>query len=422
VKVLFISNFYPPANDGLGYMQLCEEVAEGLFSRGHEVVILTSTDIAGKEVQRKYPLYRILPISPDFASKRPIPQQFFIGRRDNEERAIVDFNRIVDEHQPNIIFVWHAIGLPKSILREAESSNEVPVVYYLADYQPEIGDEYICYWRGKPANPIIRIMKESLSKYALKMLEGEGKPIRLSYTHTICVSEFVRERLVSGGYIPNNAVVIHNGVDLTEFTKPGDDQLIPISEEMRCLLAGRIIENKGVHTVVDAFAQLDFASLPTKITLTILGDGPENYLNLIKEKITHNDLWKWIQLISPVPRSQMPEVLADHNVLILASEYDEPLARSIQEGMAMGLLVIGTTTGGSGELLVNKQTGLVFNPGDSTSLAKQIIFAVQNPDLVKNLQNAGRQKVEQHFNIQRTISEIEAYLTDLLTGEEALVS
>jgi glycosyltransferase involved in cell wall biosynthesis len=112
----------------------------------------------------------------------------------------------------------------------------------------------------------------------------------------------------------------------------------------------------------------------------------------------------------------MPDVLADHNVLILPSEYDEPLARSIQEGMAMGLLVIGTTTGGSGELLVDKQTGLVFNPGDSRSLADQIVFAAQHPDRVNDLQNTGRQEVEQHFNIQRTVLEIEAYLTELLAG------
>jgi glycosyltransferase involved in cell wall biosynthesis len=162
---------------------------------------------------------------------------------------------------------------------------------------------------------------------------------------------------------------------------------------------------------------LDFKFLPSKICLTILGDGPANYLKLIKEKITRYKLQERIQIKSPVSRSQMPDVLADHNVLILPSEYDEPLARSIQEGMAMGLLVIGTTTGGSGELLVDKQTGLVFNPGDSESLAEQIVFAAQHPNLVKELQDAGRQEIEQDFNIQRTVLEIEAYLVKLLAGK-----
>jgi glycogen(starch) synthase len=418
VKVLFISNFYPPADDGWGYMQLCEEVADGLHTRGHEVLIMTSTRIVGPEIHRDYPVYRCLPISPDFDSRRPIPFQFFIGRRKKEKQAITDFRRIVDEHRPDIVFIWHAIGLPKTLFKEAEYSNRYEVVYYLADYQPEIGDEYISYWRGKPTNPVIRVLKETISKLALEMLENEGKPIRLSYQHAICVSEYVRDRLVTGGYIHSSAVVIHNGVDLSEFKAPGKDRAIAPSDEMRFLVAGRIIPNKGIHTVVDAFAMLDNKSLPSKICLTILGDGPANYLNLIKDKITQNKLQEKIQIKLPVPRSQMPDVLANHNVLILPSEYDEPLARSIQEGMAMGLLVIGTTTGGSGELLVHKRTGLVFNPGDSESLAEQIVFAAQNPNLVKKFQETGRLEIEQHFIIQRTVLEIEAYLIKLLAGEK----
>lgn len=399
-------------------MQLCEEVADGLHTRGHEVLIMTSTRIVGPEIHRDYPVYRCLPISPDFDSRRPIPYQFFIGRRKKEKQAITDFRRIVDEHRPDIVFIWHAIGLPKTLFKEAEYSNQYEVVYYLADYQPEIGDEYISYWRGKPTNPVIRVLKETISKLALEMLENEGKPIRLSYQHAICVSEYVRDRLVAGGYIPRSAVVIHNGVDLSEFKVPGKVQAIASSDGLRCLVAGRIIPNKGIHTVVDAFAMLDFNSISSKISLTILGDGPVNYLNLIKEKITQNKLQEQIQIKLPIPRSQMPDVLADHNVLILPSEYDEPLARSIQEGMAMGLLVIGTTTGGSGELLVHKRTGLVFNPGDSESLADQIVFAAQNPNLVKELQDTGRQEIEQHFDIQRTVLKIEANLSKLLAGEK----
>jgi glycosyltransferase involved in cell wall biosynthesis len=345
-----------------------------------------------------------------------------MGRRAEENLAINDFWKIVDRHQPDIIFVWHAIGLPKLIFQEAEKSPNIEVVYYLADYQPEIGDEYISYWESKPANLAKRILKQSLSNYALRILDDEGKPIKLNYKHTICVSDFVRERLVSGGFIPSSAIVIHNGIDLSEFEAPDKDQAVFKSEEIRCLLAGRVIHNKGVHTVVDAFARLDFDSLPIAISLTILGDGPDDYLNFIKNKIRQNNLHEKIQLKPPVARSQMPNVLRDHNVLILSSEYDEPLARSIQEAMAMGLLVIGTTTGGSGELLVDKQTGLVFMPGDSKSLADQIIFAAKNPDLVNDLQIAGKNEIEQHFNIQRTVLEIENYFMELMSREKIQAS
>lgn len=41
MRILFLTNFYPPASRG-GYEQWCQEVGDGLRARGHEVTILTS--------------------------------------------------------------------------------------------------------------------------------------------------------------------------------------------------------------------------------------------------------------------------------------------------------------------------------------------------------------------------------------------
>ena len=47
----------------------------------------------------------------------------------------------------------------------------------------------------------------------------------------------------------------------------------------------------------------------------------------------------------------------------------------------MGLLVIGTLTGGSGELLRDELNGLVFPPADVQALAAQVARAITTPDL-----------------------------------------
>ena len=41
MRLLFLSNFYPPHQLG-GYEELCAEVAQGLRARGHTVAVLTS--------------------------------------------------------------------------------------------------------------------------------------------------------------------------------------------------------------------------------------------------------------------------------------------------------------------------------------------------------------------------------------------
>jgi len=88
MKVLFISNFYPPSKQGLGYMQLCEEVADGLAARGHSVAVLTSTDLDGDEQERPYPVYRQLEIDPDWINGQSTSRQFFFERRRKEALAL----------------------------------------------------------------------------------------------------------------------------------------------------------------------------------------------------------------------------------------------------------------------------------------------------------------------------------------------
>jgi glycosyltransferase involved in cell wall biosynthesis len=241
------------------------------------------------------------------------------------------------------------------------------------------------------------------------MLRREGKPIPLKYEHVICVSAYVRQRLLEQGLIPADTVVIHNGVDLSVFSPSLGEQArsfraVPIA----CLVAGRIVPDKGIHTVIDAFALL--REHDDRFTLTVLGDGPQAYIDELRLKVEGSGLRDVVTFHPPIPRSQMPEQLSRHNVLLLPSEYAEPIARSMQEAMAMGLLVIGTITGGSGELLVHEQTGLVFRAGDPQSLASKLARVATEPELAARLAHVGQQTVCESFTIGLTVERIEQYL------------
>jgi len=413
MNILFIANYYPPSKFGWGYMQLCEEVADGLHAKGHEIAVLTSTRCDGNEIPRPYPVHRWLHIDPDWESDWPVALQFFVGRRKREREAVSHLNQLVSSYRPDVIFVWHAVGLPNLIFHEAERLAQGQVVYYLADYQPELIDEYFGFWASQPVRPRAKMFKRPVSHLALRLLAREGKPIPVDYEHVICVSNYVRERLVARDLISPKAVVIHNGVDLSHFSPDGSRGAIAPHSEYRCLVAGRITEEKGIHTVIDGFAALNSEAQHPSIKLTILGDGPADYVEHLQQKIQAHHLQDIIEFQSPVPREKMPDILSCHDILILPSEYDEPLARAGQEAMAMGLLVIGTTTGGSGELLIHEKTGLVFEAGNPQSLATQLCRVLDDAQLVEELAKAGQQEVIENFNIERTIDRIEQYLLDL---------
>ena len=72
--------------------------------------------------------------------------------------------------------------------------------------------------------------------------------------------------------------------------------------------------------------------------------------------------------------------MRQYDILVLPSVWEEPLARVMQEAMATGLLVVGTNTGGTGEVLVHGDTGMVFPRTDAAALAECIETAAANPD------------------------------------------
>lgn len=390
-------------------MQLCEEVADGLSAKGHPIAVLTSTDCQNGRVGRPYPVHRLLALDPDWESKRPVAYQFFVGRRQREGRAVAHLRQLVSEFDPDAVFVWHTRGLSRVLLREVEQLPNVVVAYYLADYLLELPDEYVVYWQTQPVLKLARLLKPALTKVALANLRREGKPISLKCEHMICVSAYVRQRLVEQGLIPEDAVVVHNGVDLSVFSAPAGEQARSFrGTPIACLIAGRIVPEKGIHTVIDAFALL--REHGGRFTLTILGDGPQAYIDELRGKVEVGGLQGVVSFHAPIPRSRMPEQLSQHDILLLASEYAEPIARSMQEAMAMGLLVIGTTTGGSGELLAHEQTGLVFRAGDPQSLASNLVRVATEPELAARLAHNGQQTVRESFTIDLTVERIEQYL------------
>jgi glycosyltransferase involved in cell wall biosynthesis len=80
--------------------------------------------------------------------------------------------------------------------------------------------------------------------------------------------------------------------------------------------------------------------------------------------------------------------------------------------MAAGLVVVGTTTGGTGEILRNGETGLTFAPEDADGLAEQVTRLLIDPDLRCRLAQAGRHTVLENFTLDKMVNEIEAYLVD----------
>lgn len=114
----------------------------------------------------------------------------------------------------------------------------------------------------------------------------------------------------------------------------------------------------------------------------------------------------------------MPAVFAEHDVLLFPSIWSEPLARIVQEAMACGLVVIGTSTGGTGEILQDGVNGLIFASEDARMLAKKILRVSSDQELRNELSQAARKTVENKFSLDRMVDEIEDSFSQLLNQLE----
>jgi glycosyltransferase involved in cell wall biosynthesis len=106
-------------------------------------------------------------------------------------------------------------------------------------------------------------------------------------------------------------------------------------------------------------------------------------------------------------RCDIPLIMAAIDVLVLPS-CNEPFGRVVLEAMAMEKPVIATNTGGPPEIIEDAVTGILVPPEDPEKLAEAIIHLLKNADLRMKMGNAGRERIEECFDIGKILAEVEA--------------
>jgi glycogen synthase len=410
MRILFISAFYPPHFVG-GWEQLVQDINLRLQARGHTTQILTSNYGIGPARVSESGVERVLDLESDLNHYRP--WQFF-GQR--QQRNLRQTQHVINTFKPEVIFVHVMWNLWRGIPWLAEKLCPGRVVYYMADDWPYVPDIHTAYWQDPAQNPLLKLPKELLAKIALKIIAQENRRHPLQFEHVLCVSQSIKDNLARfAGITPESLCVVYNGIDLDHFKPPLLEGDLKNGQGLSLLYAGSLVPHKGVHTAVEAMAILAQKTQGCPITLTIIGAGHPEYEAQLKEIVRREGLERSVRFRGRVPREEMPALLQKFDGLVFPSIWEEPLARMTQEAMATGLVVVGTTTGGTKEILVEGETGLTFAPEDAAGLARRIEELSQNPELMARLAANARNLVIHKFDIRRMIDEIEEYLAQVLS-------
>ena len=132
------------------------------------------------------------------------------------------------------------------------------------------------------------------------------------------------------------------------------NQKLPIRKEhnrINFLYAGRLIKQKGVLNILDAFTNLE--KKYKDISLYIAGDGPE--LEGYKNKFTSEN----IHFLGKLKYDELVNYYAITDVFLYPPLWPEGLPTSIVEAGLMKCSIIGTDQGGITEVISNNQNGLI---------------------------------------------------------------
>ena len=251
------------------------------------------------------------------------------------------------------------------------------------------------------------ILERDISKQPLRGFHRNVAALEAKLTYrlarkVICVSEPAREHFVNNwGVLSDKITVIPNGVDLELFGEHRSGKLIRakfgLLDEPVIVFVGGFQPWHGLDFLVDCFS-LVLTEVP-RARLILVGDGPVH--QDIEHKIEALGLRNAVILSGTVPQSEVPDYLATADIAVLPYP---PLPRELwfsplklYEYMSSGKAIVATRSGQIAEVIEDRHSGVLVEPGDVRSFTQALVRLLENPYERERLgRNARRQAVECH--------------------------
>jgi len=162
--------------------------------------------------------------------------------------------------------------------------------------------------------------------------------------------------------------VIHNPVPVLKSKKKNEKKKV-----YTLLYAGRLSEDKGIHTVIKSLTFLN------NVHFIIAGKG--SYREELERLASALGVSQRVHFKGFLNSEQLEKVFLDTDILVNISLFFEPLSRSVIEAASRGIPAIVTNVGGNSETVLNGKTGIILeniNPETIVNAINTIINGKHN--------------------------------------------
>jgi glycosyltransferase involved in cell wall biosynthesis len=196
----------------------------------------------------------------------------------------------------------------------------------------------------------------------------------------IALTHFARDRFIKGGLPAEKIVVKPNFVH----PDPGERT----EEGTYALFVGRLTAEKGVETILNAWAELG------RIPLRIVGTGP--LLPKVVSSVQEQGL-AHVEILGEKPRSEVMMLMKAARFLVVPSRCYEGFPMTVAEAFACGVPVIASRLGALQEIVDDQRTGMLFKPGDAADLAAKVEGAWTEQKRTSALAQEARRDYERKY-------------------------
>ena len=159
-------------------------------------------------------------------------------------------------------------------------------------------------------------------------------------------------------------------------------------------LFGQMLTYKGHRTLIEAAPSI-LSEYPEAMFFFVGALENPPYQRELRERIDSLGLANKFTFTGW--RSDVQDIMRAMDVIVVGTTTPEPAALALMEGAAMERPLVATRTGGTPEIIIDGETGLLFAPGNAEELAAAVKKLLGDPDLARRLGCAGRARVEQRF-------------------------
>ena len=174
-----------------------------------------------------------------------------------------------------------------------------------------------------------------------------------------------------------------------------------LTNEKVILYMGRLSPEKGVKHVVLAFPKV-LEEIPNAKLILCGPPAHDTYYQELLQCIEDLGIKEHIIITGGVPHSEAPLYYLVADVVVSSSPLNN-LGMATKEAMLAGKPVVVSNSGGTGNVIRDGETGLLFDHGNLEQFRDKIVRILENPELSNRLGIGAKRYAERTFCAERII-------------------